>query len=237
MVLLCHPVSLTRSRYNQLSLFNGRQRREDADPKRFVEKPDTMCRWLMKKFPSFIVDPNASPSRCAMDILECFDFVLVTESLDEQLSTVSRWLDLSGNVERRRVAQDKTDLGYTDEEILEFNQEDIKLFEACRQQTQLRDGRMNPLQFNSERRADIVSQISNKTSRDDMYARLALSLSKYLWAIGALEWLDKKPDHIGDPELLRHHLNKSWQKLLPTLSKEQLEIAEQKAKKIRKRFN
>ncbi|MEM6913593.1 MAG: hypothetical protein AAF511_06410, partial [Pseudomonadota bacterium] len=158
-ILLRHPVSLTRSRFNQLSI--ARTRRKGTAPKAedILETSNLMCHRIVSLFPSFVKNPNKPLNEQAIDVLECFDLVLRTETMNEQLGPILDWLGVSRDVERRRVAADKAYLDLSDGEILSANQEDLALYEACNKPSTFNRGYNNPLGFNKERRVETMRHL------------------------------------------------------------------------------
>ncbi|MEO1043125.1 MAG: hypothetical protein AAFX52_12630, partial [Pseudomonadota bacterium] len=169
--------------------------------------------------------------------LEAFDFVLLTESMNDQLVPVLKWMGLSTDVERRRVAEDKAFLDLSDDEILAANQEDLALYEACNRPTSFDNGILNPLKYNAEHRIETIRRIRRQVTEDhilhNMHTRIAMGLCKEYWAVGALEWLDKKPDHIKNPDALRRYVIEAWEEAKPELNEEQIDLVQQKSKRLR----
>lgn len=245
-VVLRDPVGRTKSAFRQQE---GRHKRsgDKLSVDAFMGKDwdNTICNVLVRWFPDFIQDSSGTLFDKACDVLRCFDYVLTTEGMDQQLPPLLEHLKIPANIERRRVSTQRQDITFDDDAIRARNQADTALFNACSTPTEFRDGRFNALGFDADARAAAMARVRQVTadaqSPEDRahyaYSELARGLCIELVAEKALAKLDEDGDRVAvpDPQAFRAILENVWAERQGRLSASKRENSRQKLEKYVKR--
>lgn len=245
MIVLRHPVSLTRSRFNQRSKAMER-RSSRITTQNFMANHGSnfMTRMLIDKFPTFADPDKTTDLDKALSILKKFDYVLTTESLDATAGGLLEFLDIPTTMERKRVAETKTPLDATDDEIRAINADDLGLFEAVETPSPSPDGRHNPLGFDADGQARAIAavrasfDIDVKQERMIAYQELAGMLAAELHAEAAIAELEDTGEvALERPDLFLPILKAAWDDKKPSLSEQALEKSAYRLKRyaMRKR--
>jgi len=132
LVVLRHPVPLTRSRFNQRTL--GMARRGLSISSEEFLKGDSgniLTSLLLEKFGA-LADPGLEEDgERVVSILKKFNYVYTTEQMDTQVGGLMQELKLPTKLERRRVAHRKTPLAVSDAEIPALTGMDIAPFDPA----------------------------------------------------------------------------------------------------------
>jgi|GEM_PF-4948767 len=232
LVILRNPVGLARSRFNHstTSLANKGLKRTAEDFMTKKNKGDFMSHLLINKFRSFI-DKSAKTRRDRLiSILQKFDYVYTTESMDRQVTGLMDELALPHELERRRVAEKKLVLDVTDAELAANSPLDMEIFETANQV--LTDkGQHNPFGFNAQGRAEIMQSIhENMPSEDEKtdaaYRELSRVMVRDLRAEAALAKLASgKPIALENPALFTSILQAEWHAFSSSLTAERQDIS------------
>lgn len=248
MVVLREPVSWTRSRWNQRNIAS-RSWGTSVNPERFLSElaSNQAVKNLTKKFGSFADDGLQSDLDRAISILSKFDYVFTLGKIEEQMSPLAQRYNLPSTLERRRVAEEKTRLPFSDDQIREINHEDAALFELAHRVVKDSDGRHhNALGFDEVGRARVVERLlgernaTKHIAAEHMYANLADAICFRLRAPAALKLIDGAPEWVPvrDPARLRSLLEAEWSARSATLGAEHLaraeKIADRWTQKMRK---
>lgn len=244
MIVLRHPVSLTRSRFNQRQ--NAMKRRADTmTSEQFLKRlgSNFMTGLLVKKFAAFADADAQTDLDRALSILKKFDYVFTMESLDASVVGLMDRLELPTSMERRRVAEAKVPLEADDDRLRALNADDLALYEAASQPVTTQDGRHNGLGFDAEGQARALEAIRARASGDkeqlriEAYTELARIIAADLRAEAAFAKLDAGgPVALDKPELFRAILQDAWDVKKIKSTPEALEISAHRAKRLAKRL-
>lgn len=231
MVVLRNPTGLTRSRYNHHK--NGLAKRGievTSDSFLRSEKGDIMSQILLKKFNNFF-DRSANTRRDrVVSILQKFDYVFTTEQLDAQVGGLMDELALPHELERRRIAEKKSALDATDEQIVDANPLDTEIFETANQVLETKE-QHNPFGFDAEGRDRVLSSLNAKTPPEEetltnMFQDLAKALCKELRAeAGLTKLMSGGPIALSDPGKFRDILTNTWAEYASNLTSERAKIS------------
>lgn len=231
LVVLRHPVGLTRSRFNQRRIGMA-ARGIDVSSEQFLqsERGDFMSHLLINKFRAFI-DPRARTRKDrVISILRKFDYVYTTEQMDAQVGGLMQTLGLPGTLERRRVSEKKAPLDIDDAALAEMNPLDSEIFELANHVVPDAD-RHNPFGFDAEGREEVFAAMrAARPDPDDLraatHAELAYALCMELRAEAALAKLDAGgPVALADPQGFSGVLQEQWAEAEATLTDRQREIS------------
>lgn len=231
LVVMRHPVSHTRSRYNHRLNFYERQRRTLSPEKFFEDAGDNIVTSLLRrKFPSFIDSDAKSDQEQALSILRKFDYVFTTEKLDEQTRGFMQEMGVPLEMERRRVAEKKAVLDVSDEELAKRNRLEMSFFETANQV--LPAGKShNPFGFDEAgKKAAIAAMRAQPLSilrlQRRAYNGLAKALCNELRAEAALEKVKQGGClAIQDIAAFEEILTEKWHFLKEKLEPAQLEVS------------
>lgn len=227
-VVLRHPVGLTRSRFNQ-RFVSMAQRGIEVTSDAFMEgePEDFIASLLLQKFPAF-VDPDAASKRDrVISVLRKFDYVLTTERLDDQVCGLMDDMGLPQGLERRRVAEKKAELAVSEADILARNALDLDLFETANAIVPA-PGHHNAFGFDAAGQAKVIAGLAARGAEPttNIYDALTGALCQTLRAEAALAKLDAGGAvAIGDVEAFHSLLAEKWQRLKPTLSEKRTAIS------------
>lgn len=226
LIVLRHPVSLTRSRFNH--------RRDelarlgvDLDSEQFLSATprNPISTMLLNQFPSFIDSAAVAPYDQVVSILRKFDYVFTTETLDLQATELMRELNLPAVMERRRVARESGRLDATDEQLKQNNTLDLKIYEAAAKGISL-DPRRNPFRLDRDGKDAVIQQLRRHASSAEdaiqrAYRHLAKCLCTYLKAEEALKKIENPPVALNDRALFGDILRSEWSRYQEGLNTEQ----------------
>lgn len=223
MVVLREPVSLARSRFNQRLI--GAERRgieitSDSFMKKVAANPLTIK--LLRDFPSFVDPGLEDDADKAISVLRKFDFVLTTEQLNAQLRPMFRRYGLPEDIERRRVAEKKTPLMASDDEIHAVTGHDKVIHEAFNHVVENDGTQHNAMGFDADGKARLTEEMKSQKSGhpDDLraacYAELAKSISSELRAEAAFALFQEDQDLVPvvDKAAFKEYLEQAWNKRL-----------------------
>lgn len=241
LVVLRHPVGLTRSRFaHKAQILASRGIELTSEQFMRAEQGNGQCRMLIQKFGALVDDPTASLSEQAFSVLRHFHYVYTTENLDAQAVPMLQWLGANTRMERRRVSRkDRSVLEQGDDSLLAMNGEDLKLFERCNE-VQDTDGTWhNPSLSSAADLRSIPQDLGVRLNQRQGYKKLAEALSIELAVETALEWIvqrpDLKPPAIQNLPLLREILEQTAAQEAPHLSDEAKAFSTRTLEKWRKR--
>ncbi len=229
LVVLRHPVGLTRSRFNQRKIGLS-QRGLDIDSESFLARdPENfISSTLLDKFNIFI-DPQAQTTRDkVISVLRKFDYVFTTERLDQQIQGLVDEMNLSGKLERRRVAETKAELDVTDAALAKHHALDLELFNIANTVVSEKDGH-NPFGFDAEGRRGALKTLALQAKTGQprkLYGELARALCQDLRAEAALEKLSEGGRvALRNPAHFRRILQSRWEKVRGALTSERAQIS------------
>jgi hypothetical protein len=243
LIVLRHPISHTRSRFNHL--FNNRKRRGSILTHEYFMKKSVgnfLTQVLLKKFPAFISDDAKTELDKAISILQKFNFIYTTEMIDNQVKYLMSQLSIPAELERRRVAEKKEVLQVTDEAILKLNELDIILFEKANRIIQ-NSLNHNPFGFDAAGKEAAISKLmetplDENKKVENAYIKLANRLCNELLAEVALEKLDSSLDvAVRDRARFKQILNTKWENHRQKLSNEKLLLSQKKLNSFKKRLH
>jgi hypothetical protein len=217
-VVLRHPIALTRSRFNhRASVLAARSPSLELTSHNFwkAEEGNVISRLLVKQFPSFCDDPDADLFHRARSVLECFDYIGATETLESDFLSLFADLGIGSGIEPRRVAENKRALEVSEEEIMDRNSIDMAIYEEVRSRRANDSSRGNPFGKDSARRLEALELVSQRGMRESLlagYEALARGLCNERRAEEALEILDngEKSQHVRDRDALKEIVNNLW---------------------------
>lgn len=232
MVVLREPVSWTRSRWNQRNIESSRYGNTlSADKFMRTMGSNQTTQNLLKKFGAFADNDCVSDLDRAKSILSKFDFVFTLGKIEAQMEGMVTRYSLPLALQRRRVAEEKTHLPFSDAQIRANNLNDATLFEMAHQVAIEGGGRHhNALGFDAAGRACVVQRLiasrddAMKQAAEQMYPELASALCAELRAAAALKLIERAPEWVPvrDPSRLRIVLESEWQARAATLGAEYL---------------
>lgn len=229
LVVLRHPVGLTRSRFNHKKNMLAARGLEVTSESFMAENRDNfMSHLILSKFRSFISKGVKERPDRVRSILSKFDYVYTTEQMEQQLKGLLDTYGIGHELERRRVAEKKTPLEMSDDELAERNALDLEIFNACNKLVQ--GERHNPFGFDAEGRKAAEEKVrANAPAPAEIltnaYEELAAALTNDLRAEAALEKLSRGPGAITDPDQFRAILQARWERLSPKMSDAQRDIS------------
>ncbi|MBW6416189.1 hypothetical protein [Celeribacter sp. PS-C1] len=242
MVVLRGPDGHTRSRFNHRRNARLKKTGVELTSEMFMERffrDDFQCTYLISKFPSFIDNGAETRFEKAVSILRKFNYVLVTEALDDQFAMIASGLGMSPTLERKRTAEQKTELLVSKEEVLARQQGDLALVEKV----MAHDGRdapemFNPFGYDAAGRASALRRVkarAHEASVEAGYVELASGLCMQMRAEQVLFMLKRAPRKlpVNDPDLLRDILQKKWDDTSKKLTAVQAEKSERHLKRER----
>lgn len=244
LVVLRHPLSLTRSRYNHMyNMMAGRQATLSSEEFKQRDPGDVMCRNLVGSFPEF-VDPEAGDDLAeqAISVLKGFDYVLTTENMDRQVVPLSRAMGLDPTLERRRVAESRQELEESDDEILARNRNDLKLFGRCNHVLES-DGRShNALGYDPSIAQRAASRLQapppgSVERQRACYEALARGLAGSSQLAAALDWIEEDGGpwpRVDNPDLMHEILKQAWADIRPRMSASNIAHSERVTSKLRR---
>lgn len=210
--VLRHPVSLTRSRFNhRANVLADRNPSIELTSRLFwaAEPSNVISNLLINLFPSFVCSLESDLLGQARSVLECFDYVGVTESLDVDLHNLFLDLGLATTIEPRRVAERKRELEISTKEIEDHHSVDLKLYEELihlrRRGNTFKD---NPFGGSITRPRRVSDVKGHKISVNPLvygYKSLAIGLCNEGRAHAALKILNgvEGDQYVRDPFLLK----------------------------------
>jgi len=218
MVVLREPVALVRSRFNQR--FNAARRKDlNVSAELFMRRlaSNSMSRSLTDSFPS-LVDAGASTLlEKAISVLKKFDYVFTTGNMSSQLGPMLRAYGMSEEMERKRVAEHKEPLPFSDSEIEEINLIDRHLYDTFSLPVYSDGHSHNALGFDPEAKRSAFTAIleaklgtSSAEWQEHCYEELAKALCKELRGIAALACVDAGHAPVADQALFCAILEKHW---------------------------
>ena len=218
--VLRHPVALTRSRFNhRANILAARAPSVALSSEDFwaAEAGNVMAHLLVSKFPSFGGDPAGDLFDRARLVLQCFDFIGATESLEADFVPMFEMIGLSTRIEPRRVAEQKRTLDISDQEIRERNAIDIALYEEVMAKRSAAIGVGNPLGTDEARRRSALSEQIAEPESDGLHAcyeALARSLCAERRAEDALILLEDQSwgRHVADRTRLKALIERKWER-------------------------
>ena len=230
LVVLRHPVGLTRSRFNQRRIGLA-QRGQNISADDFIARDshNFMTSLLLEKFAAF-VDPDAEgPLDQAISVLRRFNYVFTTERMDEQVAGLMGELRLDPTLERRRVAEDKAELPLSDSQIADLHPIDMEIFERVNQLTPAQD-RHNALGFDAAGQQIALRKLEDafpeKGRTQRTYAELAHAMCLNLRAEAALEKLRAGgPVALNTPARFQRVLQARWDRQKDRLTPERAAIS------------
>lgn len=237
LVVLRHPVGLTRSRFNHKKNMLAMRGLEVTSESFMAENRDNfMSHLLLSKFRSFISKGVKERPDRVRSILSKFDYVYTTEQMEQQLKNLLDIYGIEHALERRRVAEKKTPLEMSDDELAERNALDLEIFNACN--VLLEGERHNPFGFDAEGRKAAEAKVhANAPSPAEIltnaYEELAAALTNDLRAEAALEKMARGSSAITDPDQFTAILRARWDRLSPKMSDAQREISAQRLEEWR----
>ncbi|MEL6617693.1 MAG: hypothetical protein AAFP16_02370 [Pseudomonadota bacterium] len=221
MVVLRGAPGLVRSRFNQSSI-GAKRRGGSRTPEQFWDNyaDNAVSHAIVRMFPNFVDDPQASLGDRVISVLRKFDYVYTTEQLAAQSAAMMRFYGLPTDIAHRRVAgEKKLPLHLTDAEILARQHIDQDVFEKANTVI-TGDGRShNPFGFDAEGRERAIAKISSPSDADlrrNCYDELARALCANLCADAAMSKLALEQDQVPVKDkaefakiFIRHYLKKS----------------------------
>jgi len=231
-VVLRHPVGLTRSRFSHRKN-SLKSRGINFTEREFLaqSEPNFLVNYLLTKMPHFIDESAKNDLDRAKSVLRKFDYVFTTEQLDNQVNSLMNSLSLPSSLERRRVSEKKEPLSLSDKDIFALHQLDSALYEEVSSVVP-DQAYQNPLGFDQEGRQLAEEKIapepqSDKKLIDTAYHQLAKALSHHLKAEAALEFLSQSNcDAVSNPNLLKKLIKEYWRINEPLLTKNQIDISQ-----------
>ena len=245
MIVLRHPVTLTRSRFHQSNLAMARLGRSVSSEDFLSQRAgNAMCKAIVEKYAAF-VDPDAvGLSGRAISALSKFDFVFTTENMSRQTQPMLRQMGLPAELSKRRVAGNaKLELDASDAQLEEMNQHDLALFEAFNHVVDGSGETHNAVGFDADGKASTVEHIRAHAETGDnliqsCYADLAFGLCKDVRAEAALKKieLDKENINLTDVDRFEEILKEAWAVKRAKLKTSGIERSEELTRKWLARF-
>ncbi len=238
--VLRNPLSLTRSRFNHKS--NAVEARGGGilHPEVFLKQDpgSVMCRMLTTKFPSFVDEDCADLSTAGLSVLQKFNYVFVTEQMDQQVKSLMRHLGLPEELERRRVSSSKKDLAISDADLAARNAEDALLFERANHLIESSGANYNPAGFQLQAQKARFDQLAADGETRPAYDRLVRGLRNELLVEAALVKLELHgvATPVADTAALEQSLKAQWEEMEPRLLPAQRELSCSKAEAMRQRL-
>ncbi|WP_137702843.1 hypothetical protein [Marimonas lutisalis] len=229
LVVLRHPVGLTRSRFNHRKT-NLAKRALEVSSDDFVRQDgeNFFSSLLINKFAALADAGAQSPQDKVISILRKFDYVFTTEQLDAQVQGLMDELNLPHEMERRRVAEQKATLELSDDEIAARHPLDLAMFEKANRVVS-GEGTHNPFGFDAEGRARAMAALSAAQDGDAVrlaYVDLAKAICHNLRAEAALAKLERPaPVALNDRALFQEILQEHWARMERGLSEERRKIS------------
>ncbi|MFK8011277.1 MAG: sulfotransferase family 2 domain-containing protein [Marinicellaceae bacterium] len=124
------------------------------------QQNNSLCKWLIEKFPSAIEETNESLYQQAISILTIFNFVGSTNDFDKKSKILFKDMGINETLSTRQNVSlyndEKNEISnqFKDQFIHE-NQDDIKLFEQYKQQHEIK----NPYGFNQKKQIEFIYKI------------------------------------------------------------------------------
>lgn len=239
MVVLRHPVSRYLSHFRHQDVvarnrgFSGRDD-EGFNPR---SQTDPLAKKLIKMFPAFVPDPEAPLMDQARAVLSCFDYVVVTENMSQQLKPVFTAMGLPDELGHRRISKTELEADRSASEIVAANQVDMALFEIFAEGEMDAEGRINPMGYDAEAKAAAVARLAGdagyaKARADRARAELVKGLASKLCLEGALALLatEEGRTRVEEPDLLIRDLEEQWAQMEPTLNEHRRSEAARKSR-------
>lgn len=236
MVVLRHPVGLTKSRFSHKAKHVLRKGVTLRSENFLANDPaNVMCRMLIRHFPGFIDDSHAILSEQAKSILRKFDYVFTTEMLDLQVVEPMRFLGLPEVLERRRVAETKLKLEISDEYLMQRHAEDLSLFESFNASVIGDGSNHNALGFDKEAKKANLAKVKrgHNAMIETAYAQLSNGICSGLMAEAALEKIASQQGEVAlkDVGLFEAMLRTKWHTVAQKIPQTQLDISSLNLKK------
>ena len=238
--VLRNPLPLTRSRFNHRARAVEKRGGGVLHSEGFLkrDKDNVMCRLLTAKFPSFVDEGCEDLGAAGLSVLQKFNYVFVTEQMDQQVKNLMQHLGLPEELERRRVSSSKKDLAISDAELTVRHAEDMQLFGQVNHLIESCGAGYNPVGFQPEAQSHLFSQMAAIDKPRPAYDGLVHGLCHELLVEAALVKLEMHGADVpvADPAALGRTLTAQWETLYATLLPAQKELSRSHAEAMRKRL-
>jgi hypothetical protein len=238
--VLRNPLSLTRSRFNHKANAVEHRGGGSLQAADFLKQDagSVMCRLLTAKFPSFVEQGTGDLAAAGLSVLQKFNYVFVTEQMDQQVKSLMNHLKLPDQLERRRVAQSRKDLAISDDELALRHAEDLQLFGEVNHLIDSNGTCYNPAGFQPGAQKDLFDQLASGVEARPAYDRLVRGLCTELLVEAALVKLEMQGEDISvaDPAAFERTLMARWEVLQAALLPVQRELSRDKATAMRQRL-
>lgn len=238
--VLRNPLPLTRSRFNHKANAIEQRGGGELEPEAFLKQDagSVMCRLLTAKFPSFVDEGCSDLGAAGLSVLQKFNYVFVTEQMDQQVKSLMQHLGLPEVLERRRVSSSKKDLAISDADLAARNAEDVLLFDQANHLIESNGASYNPAGFQPEAQKTRFDQLAAGDESRPSYDRLVRGLRNELLIEAALVKLELHgvTTPVADTAALEQSLKLQWEEQEAQLLPAQRELSRSKAEAMRRRL-